>query len=550
MKRMLKKLRSRFHNDLLAQMETDKQELGNLIIKTYPPAINDLHDEINRTIETGVTRQFTEYERQISAYRESEASFQKRMDAYEDRIKACDEQIQSYKSQVMTYGKARGVIQKIDDYCKTGDASSIDGVLYRDLFCVYDLFGADLYKYIIQKCFRQNERTLSKCDKIQVGFIFTVPYIWAFDSLYWCMERHERFEPFIIVMPPYNDMQGKHSYSTNLQLVREKGYRFIESFDLAENKYLPFPMIKQLGIVFHQLSYSVYPDPYRIELFPISTMNALVSYGTLTINPTNQFFYHNAGQRCFWKFLCETEFHVKINRDVLELGELNSIRCGIPRLDAIYDSDSVQAVLEQKKKEYSIVWAPHYQTSLVEGKAALATMDMNKDFFLDYAAKHPETYWYVRAHPNFYRHGVEFGLFENVEDIDAYLSKWAALDNAELALDMDVPTLFALSDMLITDSSTFLTDYLFFDKPLLRLIRGEEEDFWNEYGNLLVSHIPTVRGDDFAAIEEFVRTKPPMDKTLFDEYLDYYKYNGNKTAAEFFVEHLEELFWKEMGEMS
>ena len=84
----------------------------------------------------------------------------------------------------MSHEKIKDVTQKIDDYCKIGDESIIDGVAYSDLFCIYDVLGANQYKHILQKYFNHAEQALDKCKRIKVGFIFSVPYTWAFDSLY------------------------------------------------------------------------------------------------------------------------------------------------------------------------------------------------------------------------------------------------------------------------------------------------------------------------------------------------------------------------------
>jgi len=443
---------------------------------------------------------------------------------------------------IQQHKRSREIVQKINDYHRVGDESIINGLVYNDLSCIYNTLGASIYELVVKKLFEQNERNLSKRSVIKVGFIYTVPYTWSFDSLYWYMEEHEHYEPYVIVMPPNFDMGEICNYGNNLQTVRDKGYRYVESFDLENNRYRHFDLLNELGIIFHQVPYEHYPRPYRVRDIPLSTLNVLVMYAILLVENRPEWFFKSATQRCMWKIVCENDFLYEYYRSKFEMGKLNTIRCGIPMMDVVFDK-KVSLERNQKNKKYSIIWAPGYQVKKVDGKPAVATFDMNKDFFLEYAAKHSETYWYVRPHPQLLVRGVEQGHFSNDSEWHSYFSKWSVLDNAELAFNMDVTDLFELSDMLIADFGSLLVDYLFYKKPVLRLKREKKDEPLNELGSSLLRNIPVAQGGDFKTIEKFIITKPRVEcDDFFENHLNYYKQNGNKTAAEYLVEHIEDTF--------
>ncbi len=163
----------------------------------------------------------------------------------------------------------------------------------------------------------------------------------------------------------------------------------------------------------------------------------------------------------------------------------------------------------------------------------------------EFAKNHPETSWVVKPHPHLLHSAVENGVFPSIEAFQKYLDAWNNLPNAQIATGGYYQEIFATSDGMIQDSISFIAEYQYVNKPMIFLTR-EGEKFHN-LGEKILKASYLVDGRNFQGIANLIQeiiikgNDPKVDarKKVFDEQLNYLKYNG-MTASEFIFKNISE----------
>ena len=168
----------------------------------------------------------------------------------------------------------------------------------------------------------------------------------------------------------------------------------------------------------------------------------------------------------------------------------------------------------------------------------ISTFQWNYKFMYDFAKAHPEISWVVKPHPNLFFSAVQEGLFSSLEDFKEYLQKWDDLPNAQVYMGAYYQGVFATSDGMIHDSSSFVAEYQYVDKPMIYLTRDTQKFY--ELGEKIVKASYTVDGKNLKAIAAMIQRvfidgddfKAQERKEVFDKHLNYLKDNG-MLASEF-----------------
>ena len=129
---------------------------------------------------------------------------------------------------------------------------------------------------------------------------------------------------------------------------------------------------------------------------------------------------------------------------------------------------------------------------------------------------------------------VNEGVFASLDDFDAYSQAWEDLPNGRYENTFYLPY-FKTSDAMIMDCGSFITEYIYLNKPFLYFIK-QELDEWNEWGEMAFEHYYQVAPDDYRGIEYFlthiVDTDPKRAarERFFHEHLDYYTATGSRAT--------------------
>lgn len=115
-----------------------------------------------------------------------------------------------------------------------------------------------------------------------------------------------------------------------------------------------------------------------------------------------------------------------------------------------------------------VIFAPHH--ALERGSLGLGTFAWSGAAMLALARQNPQVDFLLRPHPNMAL-GLERGGLMSAPEWQAWKETWAALPNAALFEHAPYWEVFRTSDTMITDSGSFLAEYLPTGRPLIRLER-------------------------------------------------------------------------------
>ena len=138
---------------------------------------------------------------------------------------------------------------------------------------------------------------------------------------------------------------------------------------------------------------------------------------------------------------------------------------GSPRLDAW--QHQIGAGAAQAQAPLQVVWAPHH--SLARNSLRLGTFAWSGPAMLALARETPQIRFVLRPHPNFWH------MLERWQTGAAaqFRADWAALPNTAFSENGDALPLLAQSGALITDSASFLAEFMMTGRPILRLTRPD-----------------------------------------------------------------------------
>lgn len=294
-------------------------------------------------------------------------------------------------------------------------------------------------------------------QKIRVGFYVSENAKWNAEELYNLFERSEEFEPIIVVsLLSYvhdGDDITRNNLQENYDFFKASGKNVVKAYDEEKKEYIPLENF-DLDVIFYQQPWGI-PDIHNIEITKDFALTCYFRYGLFIFKAKNM------NMPLFKKI----KFFFISNEEEKEIytkkGFKNLYVTGFPKLD-IYKTIQRTKIETDKK---TIIYAPHFsyrKNSILK----IGTFDKTGEKILSFAKTHPEYNWIFKPHPvlrNELTHDKKYG--ENY--IKQYYSEWDKIGKVyEKGNYFD---LFINSDLMITDSSAFLLEYLPTQKPLIRL---------------------------------------------------------------------------------
>ena len=121
---------------------------------------------------------------------------------------------------------------------------------------------------------------------------------------------------------------------------------------------------------------------------------------------------------------------------------------------------------------------------------------------LDFARSTPELTWIFKSHPKLREQLVRTGIMTPAE-VNRYFAAWGELPNGKVVLDGGYMAVFADSDAMITDSGSFLVEFLITGNPILLLVSAKSAGY-SAFGEKLVSTL--YRATEVGEIRGFVES--------------------------------------------
>ena len=392
---------------------------------------------------------------------------------------------------------------------------------------------------------------LKKTNTINIGFYLYTASMWSCDQLYKLFRDDKRFNPIIYVcgVPGTNcDEEMCHYYGT-IKYFEDKNYNVLGLYDIKGKSW---DYIEKPDILFLLTPYSgLPPEQFSINNIPLDIITISIPYGIHTLYcDEKKSSYNRFGTLVSWKYFIDTRYYLNSYSQKSRTHGFNAIYSGYPKMDDLQgDINSKNNIKHWRtptntdcKKIHKIIYAPHY--SIRDSGIKNSTFDQNYMYILEYARDHPKTTsWIYKPHPNLRNQSVKSGLFNSLEEYDAYENAWRELPNATVSSNETYTSLFTSSDGMILDSGSFLGEYQYTKKPLLYLRR--EGQTFNDLALEILKVQYSVPGDDLEGIKSFIEEVMGADndylkqdrELFFKDNMDYISENG-KNASEFIYEYI------------
>ena len=300
---------------------------------------------------------------------------------------------------------------------------------------------------------------------------FVVSYQgWKYESVYRAMEKNERFNPMIFICPMVNygdSVMSKH-LNENIDFFNSYNYNVICSYDSQTGVYLNAKDLN-IDIIFYTNPYEgLIDDRYYIKNF-IDYLTVYVPYA-FNNNIDYKFCQDQLLHNLVWRYYAESHDHLDYSINNSRCAGRNVVVTGYPGIEELIDGHE-PSFDDWKLKDKTlkrIIWAPHHTIEPVH-KVFYSCFLQYADFMLEMADKYKNEVQFVfKPHPLL---RDKLDLYWGKEKTNEYYSQWENKSNCNFN-DGAYADLFLTSDAMIHDSGSFLIEYLYVNKPVIRTLNN------------------------------------------------------------------------------
>lgn len=325
------------------------------------------------------------------------------------------------------------------------------------------------FRKTIKTVRRQQLSAIKRIDPTHIRCVFLGLFssVWKYDSIYRLMLKDARFEPIILVCPIVNN-----GYENMIRRMDEcydsfvnKGYKAIKSYNIETGKYIDLKEDLNPDVIFYTNPYKgLIDERYYVESFG-DMLTVYVPYA-MNNNSDFHFTYNLQFHNLIWRHYVETTLHLEYARLHSICKGDNSRFVGYPGVEGLIDNHiPSDSDWKNNNKDYKrIIWAPHHTIEPV-GNVSYSCFLKYHSFMLNLAEKYCDQVQFVfKPHPLLINK-----LYERwgKEKTNEYYEKWRIMSNTSYQ-NGNYDDLFLTSDAMIHDSGSFIAEYLYVNKPVLR----------------------------------------------------------------------------------
>lgn len=347
----------------------------------------------------------------------------------------------------------------------------------------YDLFRKSFQRSFGKYYHVRALKRLKKKETIRCVFFATFEETWKYEGVYDLMKKSKRFDPLVLVCPIIN-----YGYDNMVKRMdqcyaffKSKGYDVQKAFDAASNTYIDVRSEIKPDIIFYTNPYEGLID-YRY--FITRFKDVLTVYVPYFFNDTADYelAYDEFLMNVVWRRYLETDMHKEWAVKCSKCHGVNAVVTGYPGIEVFLNKRITVTGLDWKIKDQNIkriIWAPHhsiYATDMYK----YASFMMICDAMIELAKKYRgQVQFAFKPHP-LLRNKLE--RVWGKERSDKYYAEWAQMPNTTI-VEGDYVDLFFSSDAMIHDSGSFIAEYLYLNKPVLRTLNGIDlKTLHNDFG--------------------------------------------------------------------
>ena len=289
---------------------------------------------------------------------------------------------------------------------------------------------------------------------------------WKYDYVFRKMLVSQLFEPIILICPrvglgeEYSLLKQKNAWTF---FHDQLGYPTM----MAKNKQSYVDVRKELSpdIIFYCAPYRTIHHNYFITKYP----DILSVYVPYTFNNSSDYsnFHDGLVHNLVWRYYAETLEHKQYSLIHARNKGRNVVVTGYPGIDVFLDKSYSPSSSEWKREGGNmkkIIWAPHH-TIANTGSVIFSCFLKYCDFMVELAERYVDKVQFVlKPHP-LLRPKLE--SLWGKEKTDNYFRKWIEMPNTSYT-EGNYVDLFMTSDAMIHDCGSFIAEYLYLNKPVMR----------------------------------------------------------------------------------
>ena len=360
---------------------------------------------------------------------------------------------------------------------------------------IYKLYGMLGLRYLRQRfltplkvkyhIFKQPSilKRISETKKITIFFFPINLAMWKYDSLLELLCLDDRVRVYIVpaLDPNQSKMHNQYLQNEMRRYFRDKGGCFINGYNFETHRYFDAKLLNPDIVVFTQ-PYNVGHRYFKLEHYWSMSLFVYTPYGMQVEN--NPHFYNSLLQHIAWKYFCATTLNkIDVVRQSLVKGQ-NAIVVGSLLSDyfggCMLDYRNIWKQNNDQIKR--VIWAPHHSINADDtlgNSMFLNIADRMLELLDNYEGK---VQFAFKPHP-FLKKKLYALPAWGVAKTDAYYAKWNNATNSIL-VDGEYLNLFATSDALIHDCSSFTGEYLYSTHPVMFLSADDHGKQLNAFGRL------------------------------------------------------------------
>lgn len=328
-----------------------------------------------------------------------------------------------------------------------------------------------------------------------VRVVFFVPdtALWdVFASIYLAMQAHPGFDVRVVAFQRQGVQTDLSAHETRAFYAAIGVPVDLYGFDDG-----PVPVFgpADLDVAFYTLGSTAYPRPFQIEFLSLFCLTVYIPYGFLQAAEYeyqfNQTFHHAA-----WRVVANTVRERDCYTHYSDRRSSHVVVARYPKFDLFSGADLAGP------ERPVVIWAPHWSVGLSYPRLNCGTFcDIYHDMMMLMGA-HPQIDFVFKPHP-LLSHGLTISGFMSQAQYRDYVDLIAALPNVTVYEHGAYVDLFERSAAMITDSISFLAEYVLADRPLLFLDRPDRARFSAQGEAIVALH---QRGLGIDAIRSFIET--------------------------------------------
>jgi hypothetical protein len=348
---------------------------------------------------------------------------------------------------------------------------------------------------------------------IHLVFVCHMPALWGmFDTIHRAASADRDFETIVVALPCMhpNLAPGRYSDLGMYDYLKARGVKVIEGYDKERDAWLT-PESLTPDYVLFQTPYNLFPQRWSAQHVSTFAKVCYVPYATTLFRGEVDEIVHpepffRAASLVFAENPVARHRLIERFKSCVWFREEAFVLSGSPKLDGIVAEEEPHATPWKRgptSESKRILWTPRWWTN--DGSCHFFDYGT---YFSDFCARHDDVDFVFRPHPlsiqNFLNSGELTGADVELMELSYERSPNMAIDKGG-----DYQGAFLTSDVLVSDISSMMIEYLVTGKPIVYTHRI---DLFNDLGRTLSEGFYWVRNSEelTATLEMLIAGNDPL----------------------------------------